>query len=163
MSLLPRVSDKARERASRDFDLRGPDVCTAEIVTHLRRYNPELLDMAMKCAADLENPTKAMVGFSMFYRLLIPQFPPTGDMRSSFLPRVSAETRSLLVAEIDEKGSDSFTVDAISELERSNPELLQMAHNFAAGLGSYLPVMQGFALLYRSLVIQSKVQRHSLH
>lgn len=40
----------------------------------------------------------------------------------------------LLVAEIDEKGSEGFTTEAIAELEISNPELLQMAHNFASRL-----------------------------
>ena len=41
----------------------------------------------------------------------------------------------MLVAEIDEKGSEDFTREAIAELEKSNPELLQMAHNFASGVG----------------------------
>ena len=51
----------------------------------------------------------------------------------------------------------------IAELEESNPELLQMAHNFAAGLKNYLHVIQGFALLYRSLLVQSQAERGSLH
>jgi hypothetical protein len=54
-------------------------------------------------------------------------------------------------------------MEAIAELEGSNPELLQMAHNFASGLENYLHGMQGFALLYRSLVIQSTVERARLH
>jgi hypothetical protein len=76
---------------------------------------------------DLGNPAKAMLGFSMFYRL------------------------------------EDFTMEAIAELEGSNPELLQMAHNFASGLGNYLHGMQCFALLYKSLVIQSTVERARLH
>jgi hypothetical protein len=39
----------------------------AEIIEHLERHNPELLDMAAKWDADLENPAKAMLGFGMFY------------------------------------------------------------------------------------------------
>jgi hypothetical protein len=164
MSLLPRVTEKAREKVARDFDTRGPDACMAEIVCHLERRNPEFLDMAAKCAADLGNPEKAMVGFGIFYRLLIVQFPPSaGAPDLTPLPRVGAETRTLLVAEIDEKGAAAFTREAIAELEQSNPELLQMAHNFASGLGDYLHAMQGFALLYRSLIVQSAQERTRLH
>jgi hypothetical protein len=38
-----------------------------------------------------------------------------------------------------------------------------MAHGFASGSGNYLLAMQGFALLYRSLVLQSAVERIRLH
>jgi hypothetical protein len=62
------------------------------------------------------------------------------------VPRVTVKTRALFVAEIDEKGTDAFTMEAIDELEKTNPELLQMAHNFASTLGNYLHAMQGFAL-----------------
>jgi hypothetical protein len=132
MSLLPRVTEKDRELVIREFDDRGPDACMREIVEHLKGHNPELLDMAARCAGDLRNPTKAMLGFGMFYRLLI--LAPTRTDVVIPLPRVSVETRALLVAEIDEKGSEGFTTEAIAELEISNPELLQMAHNFASRL-----------------------------
>jgi hypothetical protein len=164
MRLLPRVTEKARERVAREFDTRGPDACMAQIIEHLERHNPELLDMAAKCAADVRNPEKAMVGFGIFYRLLIAQFPPSGGAGDlTPLPRVGAETRALLVAEIDKKGAAAFTREAIADLEQSNPELLQMAHNFASGLGDYLQAMQGFALLYRSLLVQSAEERTWLH
>jgi hypothetical protein len=161
MSLLPRVTEKARELLAREFDARGPDVCMVEIVQHLEQYNPELLDMAAKWAADVGNPAKAMLGFGMFYRLLVPTPPGTGML--SPLPRVSEETRALLVREIDEKGPGDFTLDALRELEERNPELLQMAHNFASGLGNYLQAMQGFALVYKALVMQSRAERARLH
>ena len=161
MSLLPRITEKARELIAREFDARGPDACMAEIIEHLERHNPELLDMAAKWGADLENPAKAMLGFGMFYRLLNPAPPGTGVLTP--LPRVSGETRARLVREIDEKGPGNFTLDAIAELEQHNPELLQTAHNFASGLGDYLRAMQGFALLYRSLIIQSSTERARLH
>jgi hypothetical protein len=161
MSLLPRVTEKARELIAREFDARGPDACMAEIIEHLERHNPELLDMAAKWGADLENPAKAMFGFGMFYRLLNPALPGTSVL--SPLPRVSEETRARLVREIDEKGPGNFTLDAIAELEQHNPELLQMAHNFASGLENYLHAMQGFALLYKSLIIQSRTERAKLH
>jgi hypothetical protein len=164
MTMLPRVTERARELVAREFDTRGPDVCMAEIVEHLERDNPELLDMAAKCAADLGSPAKLLFGFSMFYRLLVGQLPkPAGVSILHQLPRVSPKTRALLVAEIDEKGSEGFTRDAIVELEGSNPQLLQLAHNFASDLDDYLQAMQGFALLYRSLVVQSAAERITLH
>jgi hypothetical protein len=61
---------------------------------------------------------------------------------------VSEETRARLVREIDDKGPGN-TLDVNAELEQHNPELLQMAHNFASGLD--LHAMQGFALLYKAL------------
>jgi hypothetical protein len=42
MSLLPRVTEKARELIAREFDACGPDACMAEIIEHLERHNPEL-------------------------------------------------------------------------------------------------------------------------
>jgi hypothetical protein len=164
MSLLPRITEKARELVSREFDTRGPDVCMAEVIEHLEQHNPELLDMAARCAADLDNPGKAMLGFGVFYRLLVGSLPAIGGPRVlTPLPRVSAGTRTQLVAEIDEKGVETFTREAIVELENSNPELLQMAHNFASGLEDYLHAMQGFALLYKALLIQSRAERATLH
>src|ERR1700704_3735406 len=164
MSFLARVTEKSRELIARDFDARGPDVCLAEIVTQLEQHNPEFLDIAVKCAADSGSPRKALVGFSMFYRLLVAHLPADASEPPLFAPpRVSAETRGLLVAEIDEMGAEAFIAKAIAELQESNPELLQMAHNFAARLENYLHVMQGFALLYRSLLVQSQAERGSLH
>ena len=164
MSFIPRVTEKARELVARDFDARGPDVCLAEIVTQLEQHNPEFLDIAVKCAADSGSPRKVLLGFSMFYRLLVVHLPADASEPPLFAPpRVSAETRALLVAEIDEMGAEAFIAKAIAELQESNPELLQMAHNFAAGLGNYLHVMQGFALLYKSLLVQSQAERGPLH
>ena len=161
MSSLPRVTEKARELVAREFDARGPDVCMSEIVAHLERYDPELLDMAAKWCADLGNTDKGMLGFGMFYRLLMAMSPGTDTL--SPLPRVSQETRALLVREIDEKGAGTFTLEAIAELEESNPELLQTVHNFASRMGNYLQAMQGFALLYRALATQSRIERARPH
>ena len=52
---------------------------------------------------------------------------------------------------------------AIAELEQKNPELLQMAHNFASRFERYLGVMQGFALVHRSLLTQLTADRRVLH
>ena len=161
MSLLPRVSENAREQIARDFDTRGPDVCMTETIKHLEQYNPELLDMATRCAADLGNRRKAMIGFSMFYRLLVAEGASSGMLGA--IPRVTEETRTRLVAEIDKNGPDAFTMDAVAKLGEDNPELLQMAHNFASRLGNYLLAMQGFALLYKALLLQSIAQRATLH
>jgi hypothetical protein len=43
---LVTVTKKTREMATREFDARGPVVCITEIIAHLERQNPELLDMA---------------------------------------------------------------------------------------------------------------------
>lgn len=79
------------------------------------------------------------------------------------LPCVTARTRDALVREIDNDGSEAFTLRAIEDLERSNPELMQMAHGFASRYEDYLRVMQGFALLYGSLDVQSATDRKYLH
>ncbi len=159
--MLPRVTEETRELIAREFDTRGPDVCTAEVVAHLKRHNPEILDMATRCAADVGDSQKVMLGFAIFFRLLVPGLPTSGDL--SPLPAVSEETRARLVREIDTQGTEAFTMEAIAEFERSNPELLQMAHNFATRFRQYLLAMQGFALMYRALVLQCSDQRARLH
>jgi hypothetical protein len=163
MSLFARVSEKNRELVCQEFDNRGPDVCVSEIVEHLERENPEFIDMAARCAADSSSPAKLMVGFGMFYRLLVVSelVSDTGGLMP--VPRVSTEIRDQLVAEIDVMGSEAFTRRVIADLEPNNPELLQMAHNFASRLVDYLHAMQGFALLYRSLVMQGTIERRLLH
>ena len=57
------------------------------------------------------------------------------------------------------RGAEDFTVSAIAELERNNAELLQMAHNSAERHGSYVLMMQGFALLYHALAEQARIDR----
>jgi hypothetical protein len=167
MSALPRVAEHTREQICREFDDLGPAACVQGIIRNLAADNPELLDMARKCANDVGTPAQIMVGFGMFYRLLIAQataaldpLPEARDgLRLNPLPRVTPQTRAMVVTTIDRKGAEAFTRDAIAELERNNPELLQMAHDFASRHGNYLGVMQGFALLYASLVAQSAADR----
>jgi hypothetical protein len=53
--------------------------------------------------------------------------------------------------------------EAILQLEGGNPELLQMAHYFASAHENYLGTMQGFALLYAALLIQSAADGLSVH
>ncbi len=60
-------------------------------------------------------------------------------------------------------GPDEFTRQAIAELERDNPELLLMSHNFAEDQKDYIGVMQGFALIYASLLEESRRGRGPLH
>jgi hypothetical protein len=161
--LLPLITASTRERIAREFDDLGPDACMAEITRDLRSSNPELLDMASKCAADVGNSSKVMIGFGMFYRILATQTLVVKESLLNPLPRVTAKTRDLLVKEIDDKGSEAFTMDTIDDLDRNNPQLLQMAHNFASGQKDYIGVMQGFALLYKSLMLQSALDRATLH
>lgn len=135
----------------------------AEVMDDLRQHNPELLDMAAKCAGSLGDYAKIMQGFSMFYRLIRAAAAP--EMRPSLLnplPRVAPETRDLIVRQIDRDGTETFTLEIIEDLERTNPELLQMAHNFAERQAKYLPLMQGFALFYKSLTEQSVADKARL-
>jgi len=120
--------------------------------------------MATKCANSLGDYRRIMVGFGMFYRLLLaPASPGEERSRLSPLPRVTPLTRDMIVRLIDDKGAESFTMDVIAELEANNPELLQMAHGFASRQTEYLSVMQGFALLYKSLIDQLSAGRSLQH
>jgi hypothetical protein len=171
MSTLPRVAETTREQISREFDDLGPDACIAEISTHLRNNNPEWLQMAAKCAADVGDERRIMAGFCMFYRLLVAQMASSYAFRTASgapavlnpLPRVTARTRASIVDEIDQRGAEAFIRDAVQELENDNPELLQMAHFFASAQENYRGIIQGFALLYAALVIQSSADRLSVH
>jgi hypothetical protein len=172
MSALPRVAESTREQITREFDDVGPDACVAEISAHLRENNPEWLWMAAKCAGDVGDPQRIMGGFCMFYRLLIAEAAPNHPMtiesgapaeQLNPLPRVTVETRAAIVAKIDQSGAEAFIKDALQELDGRNPELLQMAHYFASAHDNYLGVMQGFALLYTALLIQSEADRLSVH
>lgn len=164
MSFLPRVTAATRERVAREFDDHGPRVCTDQVVRSLERSNPEILDMILKCARDVGEPAKIMVGFAMFYLLLMMEASSAGEGGGlEPLPRVSADTRDLLVRKIDEQGADGFVIEAIEVLERDNPELLQMAHAFASDYEEYLRIMQGFALMYQSLVLQFSADRARMH
>lgn len=164
MSTLPRVTEHTREFVSRQFDDLGPEACLAEITECLTRENPEFLQMARKCAADVGDGPRIMIGFGMFYQLLLSASSGfAGQPLLHALPSVTEETRDKLVREIDEAGPEAFTAAAIAELERANPELMQMAHEFALRQSDYLGVIQGFALLYRSLVVQSASDRKYVH
>src|SRR5258707_563908 len=114
MSALPRVAEQTREKVAMEFDDAGPGVCVARISETLRNENPELLDMAAKCARDIGVPDRIMVGFCMFYRLLVVEsgashheLPATVPLQSG-LPRVAPETRDSIVEQIDEQGPEAF-------------------------------------------------------
>lgn len=165
MSSLPRVTEHTREWVSREFDDLGPQACMADILEDFRGHNPELLDMARKCARDIDGE-QAMIGFCMFYRLLIAQSTQAraqpearAGIRLNPLPRVTQDTRDLVAKEIRQIGPDTFTRNYIEQLGRHNPELLHMAHNFAATHEKYLAIMQGMALLWASLMAQSAADR----
>jgi hypothetical protein len=163
MNLLPLVTELTRERISKEFDSLGPDACVREITLHLAQNNPELLDMARRCAADVGRPARIMCGFAMFYRLLAAQSPVPGRSTVSLLPRVSPATRAHIARQITEEGPEAFTLRGVESLGQGNPELLQMAHHFASDQANYLGVMQGFALMFRSLTTQAAADRAHLH
>jgi len=170
MTALPRVAHHTRERVSREFDDFGPEACVAAITADLKNENPELLDMAWKWARDVGPPEKMMLGFCMFYRLLVVESRDSsrllidgGAAELSGLPRVTAETRDRIVHEIDEHGVEAFTRSSLDTLERSNPELLLMAHAFASRYPEYLRIMQGFGLLYAALSAQAQSDDAYIH
>jgi len=123
-------------------------------------------------ARDTGEPEDSLAGLCMFYRLLAAQSADehglveggTSDLSmSAWLPRVTPESRERIVKEIDEAGVQSFTRGYIEQLARDNPELLQMAHGFAANRARYLLIMQGLILIWASLVSQAKADRTSVH
>ena len=149
---------------AREFDDRGPAACLAEVVADLRQNNPELLDIARRCAASLGDESRAMLGFAMFYRLLIAPAPPAMRPAAlSPLPRVTARTRDAIVQQIDAAGVETFTREALVDLEHDNPELLLMADAFASRHRDYLGLIEGFALFYRALLDQSAADRRAPH
>ena len=171
MNSLPRVAGLTRERVAREFDDRGPEVCRTEIILDLQANNPELLDMATRCARDVGDATRIMTGFCLFYRLLTAQARLAAGVSQAglahqqlpALPRVSAATRADIVKQISMLGSQEFTAKTVVELERNNPELLLMAHYFAESQADYLGVMQGFALLFACLSAEAERERGVLH
>jgi hypothetical protein len=155
---LPCVSHITRERIARELDDRGPEVCLTETLQELSVANPEILDIATKCAASFgQASAKILLELCVFYRLLAEEFRATHPALRVLapIPRVTKATRAKIVGDIDQHGVDEFTLKAVAHLEQQNPELLDMANGSATRLGSYLPVMQGFALVYRALVEQA--------
>lgn len=164
MSILPRVTDPTRERIAREFDNLGPDVCMAVIRRDLDKHNPELLDMAIKCAGEGKEGEKLFTAFGMFYRLLAAEASaPLESGALTALPQVSPETREWIALRISLIGDEQFSREAIDHLEAANPELLQMAHGFASGRRDYARTMQGFALLHEALLRQSLSDRLRPH
>src|SRR6202051_2228212 len=149
MSMMPRVTDPTRERISRECDNLGPEVCMADIRKDLDRHNPQLLDMAVKWAGEGKEGKKLFTAFGMFYRLLVAEASaPLGSEALCPLPQVSSETRDLILARISRIGDEQFCREAIGNLEAANPELLQMAHGFAAGGSAFARTMAGFGFLH---------------
>jgi hypothetical protein len=175
MSSLPRVTQSTRERIAREFDNLGPRACVAEISATLRLGNPEILDVATRCASDTGDPEAAIAGFAMLYRLLAaeayvtaaaeaqPPPPSSAALRLDPLPYVMPDTRERVVRQIHEKGAETFMHDALGDMERSNPELLQMAHHFASWQRNYLAAMQGLALIYACLAAQAETDHAAYH
>src|ERR1700753_1670446 len=132
MRPLPRVDAVMRERIAREVDDRGPEVCRAEIIADLEANNPEVLDIATRCARDVGDFIRIMTGFCIFYRLLYVEAQvnrvtvqaPGSAQQLSVLPRVTEYTRADIVKRIDAIGSQAFTLEAIADLECNNPELL---------------------------------------
>jgi hypothetical protein len=160
MGSLPRVGAHTRERVAREFDDRGPDVCRTEIALDLEANNPELLDIAQRCARDVGDFARIMTGFCMFYRVLTVE---GQGMQSRRLPGVSRATRASIAERIDTVGSRQFTSEVVTELERGNPELLMLSHHFAEQQSDYVEVMQGFALLYACLLAEARHGRGPVH
>lgn len=164
MTFFLPISATTREQIAREFDERGPEVCLAEVIEDLKRTNPLLLGIARNCAASLDDQKRVMLGFGMFYRLLIaPCVPAVGNPGVNPLPCVTDETCDSVIDEIDRDGTEAFTMRIIEDLEDNNPELLQMAHHFASRQADYLGAIQGLALFYKSIVEESMAVRSRRH
>jgi hypothetical protein len=170
MNLLPRVTEYTRESVCREFDEFGPDASVRQIVLELEQHNPHILDMARKCARDLQDSDQVLLALVMFYRLLVFQAIADGypaathsALPPSPLPRVTDRTRDVITAEIDAIGTSAFTTRYTRHLEQENPELLLMAHDFASRHPDYLGLMEGVLLMWASLVTQSRADRSQLH
>lgn len=162
MSMVPRVTADMRQRVCLEFDDRGPDACIADVILELERTNPEFLRLAQQQADALGPYARLMSGFAMFYRLLLQSW-PAKHSQLSLLPQVTFETRHALDAVLRDQGPERFLAETLDQLERNNPELLRMAHGFAERQADYVGVMLAFAVLYRTLVEQSGVDRAYLH
>ena len=68
LSVLPRVTERTRERVAREFDDLGPDVCMDSIMRDLQQHNPELLDMASNWANDVGAADRIITAFGIFYQ-----------------------------------------------------------------------------------------------
>jgi hypothetical protein len=160
----PCMTEPTMERISREFDELGPVVCMVDIRKDLDRHNPELLDMAIKWAHESKDSERLLTSFGMFYRIRAAEaLAPLESRALSPLPRVSSATRGAIVARIDRIGDEEFSREWITNLEASNPELLQMAYNFASERADYAHTMQGFALLHEALLAQWKSDRRTPH
>ncbi|MBB5662728.1 hypothetical protein GGI64_000150 [Rhizobium leguminosarum] len=136
----------------------------AEIKADLHQHNPELLDMAVRWVGNGAEAAGLMAAFGMFYRLLASEADALmGSSALNPLPRVSIEVREAIVKRIDQTDGETFTREAIDNLEVVNPELLQMAHGYASRRSDYGRTMQGFALLHEALLIQSRRDQAGRH
>lgn len=100
----------------------------------------------------------------MFYRgLAMEAAAPRGASALNPLPRISRHIREAIVEHIDRAGDEAFTREAIDNLAALNPELLQMAHFYAAQRADYGRIMQGFALFHQALLIQYRSDRATGH
>lgn len=152
---LSYVDELTWERVARDFDDVGPDACMAEIVDDLLDDNPHYLEMASRCARDVGDHDRIITGFCMFYRILA----QSARAEGAVIPRIAPDTRDIIVAMMDEFGTDTFVLFATEALEQENPQLLQMASGFASRHERYLDIMRGFVLLYKSLSAQAVADR----
>jgi hypothetical protein len=150
---LPRIDERVCERVARDFDDVGPEACLAEILDELLAHNPHYLEVAMRIARDVGAPEHMLPGFTIFYRILW----LGARERGRPLPRITPDTRDAIAALADECGEAQFVSLATQTLLDRNPCLLQMADRFAARHDDYLGIMQGFALLYKSLSAQAVI------
>ena len=74
----------------------------------------------------------------------------------SRLPRVTELTRERIAREFDDLGPDACLAAIRSDLERHNPELLDMAARWAAELDARSPLMTAFGMFYRLLTAEAR-------
>jgi len=64
----------------------------------------------------------------------------------SFLPRVTEKARELVARDFDARGPDVCLAEIVTQLEKRNPEFLDMALRCAADSGSPRKVLLGFSM-----------------
>ena len=73
----------------------------------------------------------------------------------SYLPRVTAATHERVYREFDDHGPEACLAEITQELERHNPELLDMITRCASDVGPHGRIMWGFGMFYRMLALQA--------
>ena len=74
----------------------------------------------------------------------------------SVLPRVTEITRERISREFDDLGPEACMAEIRADLQRHNPELLDMASRWAADSGETKSLMTAFGMFYRLMTAEAR-------